>query len=66
VQWWTWQGIWLHFGVWTVLIQAVSKEGPSNRFRFGQTPWGTLIKFLSLPFPLQYNEGVTTTRWIPK
>lgn len=42
------------------------EEGPGNMGRFGLTPWGLLVEFVQLKAPIQYDEGATATRWLPK
>ncbi|MEG6509513.1 VOC family protein [Methyloligella sp. 2.7D] len=41
------------------------EEGPGNRGRFGLAPWGLLIELEQLPAPMTYDEGASTTRWLP-
>ena len=45
---------------------GTNEKGPGNRFRFGQTPWGTWIEFATLRSPLRYDAGARQQRWIPQ
>lgn len=41
------------------------EEGPGNMGRFELSPWGLLVEFIQLEAPIQYDTGVTATRWLP-
>lgn len=41
------------------------EEGLGNRFRYGRTPWGTVVEFISYPSPLAYEKNTDRRRWKP-
>lgn len=41
------------------------ETGRGNQTWFGLTPFGVLIELITLPSPLEYDEGATATRWLP-
>ena len=41
------------------------EKGPGNGFRYGKTPWGTVVEFISYPSPLAYEKTTDRRRWKP-
>ena len=40
--------------------------GIGNTFRYGRTPWGTVIEFVTYPSPQPYCEETPLRRWTPE
>ena len=41
------------------------EKGPGNKWRYGRTPWGSMVELLSSPGAQEYERHTTLRRWKP-